>query len=605
MSSSSNIPAGLYDKEVVGNNIYLSMKHPNMLKKDRVVIAMAHQPSELDLTRPWTAADEAASGFTHVNDQQHVYMRCKVGNQTIDHTHMKFVSAAQNIASGHLPDLIEIQKYLLEKSWKKEALALQDNEKEYLKSRGSTFDLTFSTEPGNKLGCIHVSKVAKTNTAAHNDCVQRLIRVMTAILNEHLAGEVALEHRQIRWAVNASITAGNEDNQWLSHIQLNVTELQQGLPASLKRAGHAYFDKNDEPSLWSVLLFLSHLPDNYHPGILAVYSTRVCCPCETYGAVVFTGTHPHSGSGKGPLPSNYSKPPKPAHLLNIPPLPAHLPYTRLHAVGYPRNNNIEARERQVNDELDQPSALGAFGTAQNWAEWKMRRYIKQNIEVITPDPLYWCDRFAYYDNFGIIQTPRLFIAELCIQHADVAWLDHPEHTKLHNAILAAGVGKKLPRDENAPPKKPKNRQKKAPGGPPITKVQCDAMTSRGKQCKRMFTPKLDGNTKCGKHTEKKTSSDEVSDIERNPVAAGSSSEMKRTFDERDAFEGLIDPSLEEKYEDDEDEGGFTWFDETPGLREWYSGTQYRGYGEDQPAAPAPAPAPQGPVGNVDVSGIYD
>ena len=608
MSSSSNIPAGLYDKEIVGTNIYLTMKHPKMLKRDRVKIAMAHQPAELHLNRPWTAADEASSGFTHVNDQQHVFMRCKVGKDVIDHTHMKFVSAAQNIASGHLPDLIEIQKYLLEESWKENALSVQANQKQYLKDRGSTFDLTFSTEPGNRDGCIHVSKVAKPNTTAHNDCVRRLIKVMTAMLEEHLSQEVSVGWRQVRWAVKASITAGDPDNEMLSHIQINVTRMPQGLHTSLRRAGGAHFDKNDEVTLWSVLLFLSHFPDNYHPGIMSVYSTRVCCPCETYGGVIFTGTHPHSGSGKGPLPAGYNKPAKSAELSNISPLPAHLHYTRLHAVGYPRNNNIEAQANQISQELGQPSALGAFGTAINWAEWKMRTYIRQYIEVIRQDPQYWCDQFAFVDNFGWPQKPRLFIAKLCFDHAEVSWLDHPEHKKLHKALLDAGVGTTLPPDENTPKKPTKFRRKRALGEP-ITKVQCDGTTVRGTRCSTVFQPKLDGSTRCKIHREEDSGSDD-----------NSSSQVKRTVDETDAVGRVIVPALEETW--DEGEGGFIFFDETPGLREYYSGIQYRGYGdedeEDRPAAPAfapaapasraPAPAPApvpAPVGNLDVSGIYD
>jgi hypothetical protein len=91
-------------------------------------------------------------------------MRCKVGGEVIDHTHMRYISPAQNKASGHLPDLVEIQKYLLEPSWKEDALAAQDNPKQYKKDRGSTFDLTFSTAPGNKDSCIHVTKLAQNDT---------------------------------------------------------------------------------------------------------------------------------------------------------------------------------------------------------------------------------------------------------------------------------------------------------------------------------------------------------------------------------------------------------------------------------------------------------
>jgi hypothetical protein len=48
---------------------------------------------------------------------------------------------------------------------------------------------------------------------------------MTAILKEHLAYETSMEFRKIRWAVKATITAGDEDNQWLSQIQINMSKI--------------------------------------------------------------------------------------------------------------------------------------------------------------------------------------------------------------------------------------------------------------------------------------------------------------------------------------------------------------------------------------------
>ncbi|PMD34545.1 hypothetical protein L207DRAFT_533870 [Hyaloscypha variabilis F] len=630
MASSLNIPEGVYNKEIVGNNIYLHLKHPKMLKSDRIKIAMAHQPPELDLTRPWTPADEVSSGFTYLNDQQHVYMRCKVGDEVIDHTHMRYISPAQNKASGHLPDLVEIQKYLLEPSWKEDALAAQDNPKQYKKDRGSTFDLTFSTEPGNKDSCIHVAKLAQNDTEEHKDCVQRLIKVMTAILDEHLSAETSLEHRKIRWAMNASITAGNEDNRWLSHIQINVTELDQGLKVSLKRAGRAHFDRNDMPTSWSVILFLSHFPDDYHPGIMAIYSTRVCCPCETYGAAVLTGTHPHSGAGKGFLPEGYVKPSKPSTEsdTDYPKLPAHLPYTRLHAVGYPRNNNIQARSNEINIELYHLNALGAFGTAQNWVEFKLRTYIKHCIDVIREDPQYWCDKFEYRDENGVTYKPRLWVAQMCFDYAKYAWLDHPEHKKLHKALLAAGVGSTLPRDENAPTKPKRPKRKPRPRGEPITKVQCDGLTAAGKRCTVTFQPKPNGNTRCARHTEK-TSSDDVSKTEQDGVVAdGNPYNLKRSFDEMDILDQVA--ALGEEYEGGWDEGDgsvygrFDGYDGYEGFDAghedtspaYYAGLEYRGYGDlpsdyaqpDGSGVNGEENAPEGyqeEVGEVDTSGLYD
>jgi hypothetical protein len=149
-SPAPQIPEGLHEKEIIGNNVYLQLKYPKMLMLDRIKIAMAHNPAELGLTRPWATSDEQSSSFTYLTGEQKVTMRCKYGTEQFEHTHFKYVSPAQNKAVGHWPDMLEIQKYLLQPSWKKNALAVQGDPKRHEKTRGTTFDITFSTEPGNK-----------------------------------------------------------------------------------------------------------------------------------------------------------------------------------------------------------------------------------------------------------------------------------------------------------------------------------------------------------------------------------------------------------------------------------------------------------------------
>ncbi|KAE9366423.1 hypothetical protein N431DRAFT_446585 [Stipitochalara longipes BDJ] len=451
-------------------------------------------------------------------------MRCNIGDKEINHTHIKFILAEQNRRSGNWPDLLEIQKYLLEPSWKDNALAVQESPKDYLKKRGTTFDITFTTEPGNKPSGIHVSNIAQQASQAQDHCVRRLIKVMTAILEEHLHDKTSLKHRNIRWAVKASITAGNEDSRWLSHIQINVTKLEQDLGASLKRAGHAQFDKNDMVSYWTVIYFLSQFPENYHPGLMAIYSTRVCCPCKTYGAVIMTGMHPHSGKGKGFLSAGYTRPPN-QPVLKYPKLPAHLPYTRLHAVGYPRNNNIQGHALQISNELT---------------------YIKAKIEVIKEDPQYWCDKFSCIDENGATHKPRIEIAQMCFQYAAYAWLDHPDHKNLHKALLASGVGTKLPLDENAPARPKRAPRPKRPIGAPIPRVTCDGICANGKRCSVSFQVKADGNTRCGRHTKKTDPSDGASKSEEGDgVMTNAANDLKRTFSEMDALDNVAALSMED------------------------------------------------------------
>jgi hypothetical protein len=605
-----------------------------MLKRDRIKTAMAHNPSELNLTRPWTAADEQSSGFTYLDGQRRVIMRCSAGNEELNHTHFKYVSPAQNKRSGHWPDMLEIQKYLLEPTWKENALAVQDHPNRYKKTRGSTYDLTFSTEPGNQPSGIHISNIAQQGTEAHRDCVRRIIKVMTEILEEHLADETSLEHRKIRWAVKASITAGDENNKWISHIQINVTDIDMGLGASLKKAGNPHFDQNDMPSMWTVLLFLSYYPEDYNPGILAIYSTRVCCPCVRYGACIMTGTHPHSGRGKGRLPLDYVRPSTRSGEMDLeyPDLPPHLVYSRLHAAGYPRNNNMQCHLPQISVELYKPFAIGAFGTPQNWVEFQLRTHIKTCIEVMIEDPQYWCDKFTYTDKNGINYKPRLWVAELCFRYADYAWLDTPEHNGLHKALVASGVGSKLPPNENAPSKPKPLRRKARALGAPLVKFTCDGLTSKGERCKKTFQPKPDSNTRCGFHQKTEVSTEgDASNIRQEPANDPEShpNELKRTLDEMESLQLVADMDTDDEFWDEREEKEGE-FDSNFSLQEFYNGVESSGgadpYGSVSPkyyAEPENDEQEDGDeagyhlqnmhsgqidpqyVGNMDVSGIYD
>ena len=536
-----------------------------MLKRDRIKIAMAHNPAELDLTRPWIESEEQSSGFTYLTGQQKIIMRCQHGTEQFDHTHFKYVSPAQNKASGHWPDMLEIQKYLLQPSWKRNALAVQEDPKRHEETRGTTFNITFSTEPGNKPSGIHVANIAKLGDEAHRDCVRRITKVMTAILKEHLADETSMEFRKIRWAVKATITAGDENNRWLSHIQINISNIDMGLAASLKKAGTPHIDKNDWPTMWTVLLFLSHYPENWNPGVLAIYSTRVCCPCDKYGACIMTATHPHSGRGKGVFPAGYVRPPKRAgeEELIYPALPADLPYQRINATGYPRNNNIQDHLPQISKELYDPSALGAFGTPQNWIEFQLRVHIKTYIEVIRDDPQYWYERFTYADENGVTYQPRLWVAELSFQYAEYAFSDVPQHKKLHKAVLSSGVGSTLPPDENAPPKEKRPKRQARALGESIVKVRCEGTRTNGERCRVSFQARADGITLCARHLKEVSSGADASNTEQEPVEESNDAEsrpndLKRSFDEREVLDEVAEMESEQEMNEQEDPEYALW-----------------------------------------------
>lgn len=415
--------------------------------RDRVKVAAAHNPPEFELHRPWTAEEEEASGFTLLrSSKQKAVLAVNVNKQEVEHIHAVYVSPEENHKAGLFSDMFELQKYLLEPKWQKDAIAAEKNPSEHIARRGNTVDMTFSQEPGHHAAGTHLSMSSQQGSPEHQRMVQCMIRTATAILTQHVTATTG-QQSKIRWAVNASITAGNEDNLWLTSIQVNCSKLQEKDTKTLKLKGHKHFDKNDVPTQWTVILFLPHYPDNYYPGYLAVYSTQVCCRCDRFGALVFTGRHLHGGVGRGYHPDGYVSPPlvPGQSKLVYPKVPDHLPHARIHVTAYPRMELMNPAVDALDPLLYTPMALSAFGTARNWAEFKLRYFLKQNIEVITQDPIYWCEKFSWVEN-GVTYYPRRWIAEMCFQFAQYGWLDIPEVGKLHKALLSSGLVVSCPQE---------------------------------------------------------------------------------------------------------------------------------------------------------------
>lgn len=414
---------------------------------------------------------------------------------------MKFVSAAQNYKSGHFPDLLQLQKAFLDPKFKVYALATQNNLKDHEKARGTTFDFTFAVEPCYKDEGIHISPLGKKELPEmpqYQDLVQRAVKVMIANLMEHVMEESSSEHCKIRWAVKASITPGNEDNLWISSMQVNVSALKQPIEEALKKAGQPHLDGNENPTMYTVILFLGRYPQNYHPGYRHFFTTRMSVPVKMYASAIITGRQLHGSRGAGYYPAGYVAPHTPTPEEQGFVYPNFLGYGRVNLTGYPRNNCLEAASGKVSKQQWEPFALRVFGTMRNWMEWKMRWFIKEHIKVICPDPAYWCERFSWLEN-GIRHTPRLWIAQLCFEWAGK---ETPKYNALHKAILASGCGVIVPKPEGTEekPKKPRAKRPKRAPGEPIVRVRCDGVASTGVRCQITFQPKADDSTRCGFHT---------------------------------------------------------------------------------------------------------
>ncbi|KAN0089969.1 hypothetical protein V8E51_018548 [Hyaloscypha variabilis] len=263
-----------------------------------------------------------------------------------------------------------------------------------------------------------------------------------------------------QWAAEASLTMG-EDNFNISSIQVNFSRLDEAMENGIKGKAHIHIDKNDDPKRLSLVLFLSKFPKDVFPGRFNITSAGLTCSAETFGALVFTGKHPHCGSGVGRYPDDLS----PDSNLRAT-LPEGLEYPeleeedypdmRISAIIYPRRDCMRQGTTRLR-KLTEEAALGAFITRRGQREF-------ENVEELQ-------QMFSWEDDDGIVAYPRSWLIDLAQQYRGKTIQELEDR---HEASLYISFGDRIPRQEEA----------LAAG-----KVQCPHYYARYRElCRRFFHP---------------------------------------------------------------------------------------------------------------------
>jgi len=428
----------------------------------------------------------------------------------------RYVSPQTTFEAGLWPELMKAQRTLAHRKCIDKLMSAEVGLSAHLKKRGTCFDLGFTTCPGG--AGIQPGRMALRKDPEMIELNRTLISLYTKILNIAFPDreEGAFERS---WATNGSLTMG-ENNLHVSSIQVNFSQIGEAVEKGLKCKAHIHLDKNDDLTRLTIMLFLSKFPMNMFPGRFNITSAGLTCPADTFGALVFTGRHPHCSSGLGKYPDELPldsplRSKLPAG-LEYPQLPSKThPPIRINAVMYPRLHCMRPGKTPLR-RLYGKEALGAFVTRRAQREFEARQFIKQNIGTSkTRDEIQ--NMFSWQDENGKTLYPANWIVDLGLKHAGKP---NQEMEDRHEAALFIGFGNRIPLDDEGMKKEAdalaarklgkKMRKEKAFSA---GKVQCTHhIARRRKQCEKYFFAK-EGIFGCDLHPHAGLSKQQAIDID--------------------------------------------------------------------------------------------
>jgi len=475
----------------------------------------------------------------------------------------RYLSPTETFSANLWPELSSTQCTLANK----ECLVLLKKSQggsltSHLKKRGTCFDLAFTSCPGG--AGIQPGPMALRNDLEMTGLNATLISLYNKIL------ELAFPDREKEafaqsWAAEGSLTIG-EDNVNVSSIQVNFSRLDEAMEKGLKCKAHIHIDKNDDPTRLSIVLFLSKFPMDVFPGRFNITSAGLTCSAETFGALVFTGRHPHCGSGVGrypeSLPSDSKLRAQLPDSIGYPELDdENYPDIRINAILYPRRDCMKQGATPLR-RLSDGKALGAFVTQRAQREFEVRQFIKHNIGTdITIDKLQKV--FSWQNAKRETLYPRRWIIELALKYSGTR---NQELADRHEAALVTGCGDKLPADEETKKKRAEDIKRRKEGKKMRRetalargKVQCmQYIARRKKQCEGYFYPK-DEVLGCKRHPEAGLLPAATKGID---AVAGSRkrklSQMEERFGSEEEYDLLLNDDSYDEAEFSSDESDMEW-----------------------------------------------
>ncbi|TEY22097.1 hypothetical protein BOTCAL_1613g00010 [Botryotinia calthae] len=240
--------------------------------------------------------------------------------------------------------------------------------------------------------------------------LNQLVAIAAGHLLANCAPKAVLDRLAKQTESTVPVTFGHEDNKFFSTVQYNYSGVEiNSLEVSLGNFGALHIDGHDDPTLWTVLLVLSNIPESYWPGRTFISSLRVYATMGPMTALVFKAVHPHISLGPIPM-GKTERPqlvavcyPKEKVMRETPALIRRSTPLILQTIKGLRSSLPEAH----------PIAIAAFGTRRNQMEFlaRLEAQDKTKIHRINPSlKMPTADLFVQlwsWEENGVTMKPRV------------------------------------------------------------------------------------------------------------------------------------------------------------------------------------------------------
>ncbi|KAJ8062269.1 hypothetical protein OCU04_008817 [Sclerotinia nivalis] len=256
----------------------------------------------------------------------------------------------------------------------------------YPARKGMKYDIGVTRKPGHGAKKLQMAEILRRDEDGSRKEFFHRARILGQKLLDIWIPEYKDTHsfQDVEWHRNAAMTFGEETNTTLNSMQLNYTKQGTAVADSLKEKAHLRCDKDDQPTSYSIVFFMSNFDDGYCPGHFINNTWRTIFPASPFQVYIFSGRTWYYSAGAGAYPEWVG----PGHPLRLPApsvqLPTLDPLAASNKMGcnmvvYPTRRLLNPMFKEFNIEIWQPQGRHVFTNIQTQQEWKLRIFIKQEV----------------------------------------------------------------------------------------------------------------------------------------------------------------------------------------------------------------------------------
>ncbi|KAF7874204.1 hypothetical protein EAF04_002876 [Stromatinia cepivora] len=301
-------------------------------------------------------------------------------------THLR-LSERELEQCGLLEELGELRQMALNPKFQTGlAATMKRRYRDYPAMKGMQYEIGVTRRPGHGAKRLQMAEILRRDEDSSKKEFFHRARSLGQKLLDIWIPEYKDTHsfQDVEWHRNAAMSFSEETSTTLNSMQLNYTKQGTAVADVLKGKDHLHCDKNDQPTSYSIVFFMSNFDDWYCPGHFINTTWRTIFPASPFQVYIFSGRTWHYGAGAGAYPEWVG----PGHPLRLPApsvqVPTLDPLAASNKMGcnmvvYPNRRLLNPMFKEANIEIWQPQGRHVFTNIQTQQEWKLRIFIKQEV----------------------------------------------------------------------------------------------------------------------------------------------------------------------------------------------------------------------------------